>query len=183
MSSSQKYSTPPSSPRSTFTLLRDEVKQKANREWVEAKIEPLKEDVDEAKQLAIKAMKKSGEHECYQEDNIKSLNKAMNGWRNIKIGAVVSVGVLLVGGLAQYFAFKDSVEDTQDEMVEVKADVAEVKGGIARMKSDIQQVKIIVEEEKEGKKKNNKKQLEEIKAAIKDVMDARADTRSRNRNR
>lgn len=145
---------------SSGNWIRLELNKKSDEKWVEAKLEPVEATAKEAKNIALASKR---------------------DWGRIKLGAVISIVVLVVSGIGQYFALKDSVEDNQEDLVEVKTEVAGVKG-------EVKKVKAIVEESKKEQKESDKKQLEEIKSAIKGAMhevkaDIRPDPPRRRRDR
>ena len=174
-------SLPPNAKSSSMSMLRENLGQKADEKWVKAKIDPLKEDIDETKKIALSARKKAMEpHECTQDEAIKDMMKAINGWKNVKILALISVGVVIVGVIGQFFALKDGVEDNQAAITDVQDDVAQVKGSIVQARIEVQEVKSIVEDDQKSKVKQDKKQIQEIKSVIKEALEEAA-PRRRNR--
>ncbi|RLI87992.1 MAG: hypothetical protein DRP01_00130 [Archaeoglobales archaeon] len=124
-------SVPPGAKRSSTSLYRDSLKDKANKEWVEVIVEALKEDIVETKKIAISGKRKADQpHSCLHEDDIKGLAKAVNGWKTLKFGAAIGFVVILAGAIAQYYALTDKTEDTAQDVKQVTESVEIIKGEV-----------------------------------------------------
>lgn len=176
-------SVPPGAKRSSSsfrdTLMKDTLKDKANKEWVEVIVEGLKEDVDEAKDIALSAKRKAGEpHGCLHEEDLKGLSKAVNGWKTLKFGAVLAFVVILAGAIAQYYALTDKTDDTAQDVKQVKESVKEIEG-------DIQDVTRAMDEHleqyKDKERKDKLKQQVELQAISDIVRSAIQETPPRRR--
>lgn len=176
MAKKDEIETPPYLSKASSTsisMLRQSVREKADEKWVEATISPLKEDITEIKKIALSAKKRAMEpHGCNQEQAIKDIKKTMNGWKNIKIGAVISVVVLSSAVIAQFFALKNGVQNNQTAITDVQEDLSHVNGVVVEARIEVQEVKAIVEDEQKTKVKQDKKQIQEIKSAIKEAFDS-----------
>jgi hypothetical protein len=146
-----EISTIPKSSSNGILILREAIQTKADEKVVNTQIKALKEDVD-------------------------SITKVVDGWRNLKIGGVVSVVVIVIAGVGQYFALTDSVEDNQDE-------ISEIQETVAKVQTNVQAVKEIVEEDKRHQVKVNKAHIEAIKAAIKEAVEDEEKPRKRKPHR
>ena len=172
---------PPGATASSTSLYQDSLRDKANREWVEAKLEALKEDINETKKIALSGKRKAEEpHGCLHIDEIKALGQAVNGWKTLKFGALIGFAVILSAAIAQYYALTSKTEDTAQ-------DVAQVKESVEAIASDVQEVTIAMDahldqyQEKERRAKITKEV--ELQAISEIVKSAIRESNTPNRNR
>ncbi len=120
-------SVPPGAKRSSASLYHEALR-KADREILETKMEALKEDLDETKKIALGARNKAHvPHECYHEDDIKSVFQAINSFKTLKLGALVAFLVVAAGAIGQYYTLIDKTEDTEQSVKSVESSVAAIK--------------------------------------------------------
>lgn len=120
-------STPPDAKRSSTSLYRDALR-KADREILETKMDALKEDVEETKKIAISARNKSLQpHSCFRESDIKSITHSLNGFKSLKLGALIAFLVVAGGVMGQYFTLLDKTEDTEQSVKSVEVSVEAIK--------------------------------------------------------
>ncbi len=161
-------SVPPGAKRSSSSLFNDTLKGKASKEWAEEAMSNIKEDLKEVKKIALSAKKSAESPVCLHENDIQSLSKAVNGWRNLKFGALLGFLVVVTGAIGQYFALADKAGDTEQSVETVKAAVNKIEG-------DVQEVTQAVEDhldwEREEQQKAKDVKRDELRA-ISDVVKA-----------
>lgn len=143
--------------------VRDELNNRASKEWVEARLSDLERRSDDTKKLAIKAREKASEHECAQEATIDELRASVNGWSVwFRRGAISFVGFLLFiasGWLYQFFTLRQSVADTQASIQVVENKVNELQSNQVAFEKKLGSVQA-------DQSRQDTEQLEEIKAVI-----------------
>jgi len=108
--------------------LRETIRDKANKEWVVEVTRSLKEELAETKKIALSARSRaSAPHSCLHEGDLKSLSEAVNGWKNLKFGAIVTFLIAGAAAIAQYYALDNKTNETSRSMNEVQSSVAEIK--------------------------------------------------------
>jgi hypothetical protein len=158
-----KYSTPPSG-SSSYNWLRKDLDQKADKEWVEAKLEVLRGREEDTKQIAVRAKEKAGmPHDCNKKDVIEKLEIELTSWSRWLRGILVSaIGFLVLigsGWLYQYFALTEKVNDTQTALVSIETKV----NGVESSQRDL---KIIIEKQSKKEEDSQKIRMDEIKTVL-----------------
>lgn len=149
------------SPADVPNWVREELNNRASKEWVEARLSDLERREEETKRLAIKAKEKP--HSCNQEDSIMDLKKSVDGWSIwFRRGALSFVGFLLFiasGWLYQFFTLRQSVADTQASVQVVEGKVNELQANQTAFEKKLEAVQA-------DQSRQDTEQLEEIKAVI-----------------
>ena len=162
------------SSRSSFSGLKGvwkELERKANKEWVEAKLEAIAKDEGETRDIATEARAVANmPHSCLHDEVITELRDDRKNWGKVKIGAVVIVIGLISTALANYYNLQDATEDTQE-------DVTELKGEVTSLKAGMQDVKTALDDDKKQRVKADERRLRDIKEAIAEAFEAKADIR------
>jgi hypothetical protein len=130
--------------------------------------------LDETKEIALGAEKEASKHVCLQEEKLEKITGDIayvrenfegkfNSMRNLKIGVVVTLFVLLTAAVQQYYSLSSSVDNTQQSVGEVKSSVQKLQAEQVGLKEAFRQ-------NDEKRDKRNRKQLVEIKGAIEDAL-------------
>jgi len=115
-------------PLSSTSIVRDTLRDKANKEWVMEVTKGLKKELAETKKIALSARSRaSAPHSCLHEDDLKSLSDAVNSWKSLKFGAIVTFLIVGAAAIAQYYALDNKTNETSRSMKEVQSSVAEIK--------------------------------------------------------
>jgi uncharacterized protein YlxW (UPF0749 family) len=81
----------------------------------------FQESLSETKQIALSAKRKALEpHICIKVDKFNEINDTLKSMRVIKISAVIAFLGLIVAAVAQYYGFKNTVDNNSAALVEVK---------------------------------------------------------------
>jgi len=158
----------PSSGSSTYGWLKRDLDQKADKDWVEAKLETLRDKEEDTKQIAIRAKEKASQpHDCNQKDTLEKLGSNMEDWSKWLRGLLASaIGFLILvgsGWLYQYFLLTSKVENTQEALVSIESKIMKVDESQKELKTSI---------EKQNKKEEDsqKLRLEEVRAVMIQVV-------------
>jgi len=158
----------------TIEMITKTLGKKADEPWVRDVMALHKEDIAEAKDIALAVKHKFENRECMQEKTIDEMMKAINGFKNVKLAGVISVIVIVLGWASQFFALQDKVDDTADSMVNVEKSVEVIKkaseSNSVMFKEHIKKVeeeKKIEDQEEAIQQKEDKKKHEELLKAIK----------------
>ena len=139
-----------------WAWVKDELMTKADEKWVEAELRNLRRTFDDTKVTATDA-KKSAEkpYVCMKEKEIEKLKTWQEQVTNWKIPVIVSIVVLIIGAVGQYFSLKDSVEDGNEARMEVQETLEKIQA---------QQVQTseTVEDLKYQQEYRNEKQMQEL---------------------
>ena len=145
----QKYVTPATGTSTTLGWFRRDLELKADRAWVEAKLESLHLSIEtsdqrgeDTKTLAIKAKEIAGmPHDCNQKDSITRLNNAVEGWTRWWRGILLSfLGVIIsVGGsgMYQYMNLSTAVEGTRSTIVKLDSAIGEIESSQQELKKSV----------------------------------------------
>jgi hypothetical protein len=178
-----KYTTPPMG-SSTFGWLKKDLEQKADKAWVEAKLEALRDREEDTKKIAITAKERASmPHDCNQKETIGKLSLDLEGWGRWLRGILVStIGfIILVGSgwLYQYFTLTDQVTDTQKALLSIEDKVGDVD-------ASQRDLKILLEKQSKKDEEYQKIRIDEFKAviyqAVKDINSS-SDLRDTRRGR
>jgi hypothetical protein len=169
----EKYNTPTRGTTSSF--LEKYLDKKADRDWIEAKLESasmqvnsLRSDINEAKKIAISARRRSEmPHDCSQKEMIEYTTSTIASWTKWWRGILVSaLGFLvLVGGswLYQYFTLSQEVKTT-------KAAITELKGSVKSIEVSQKELNDIVRESITKDDRNANRNMDEIRSALMEVL-------------
>jgi len=103
----------------TIEMITKTLGKKADEPWVKDMLSIQKEGINEAKEIALSVKRDLVNRGCQQKETIDEIMKTINGWKTVRLGAVIAVFVFLAGGVAQYFSLTSSV-------AEIKGDVKDV---------------------------------------------------------
>lgn len=158
----------------TMDMIRKQVEKKADEPWVRDILQLHKEEIVEAKEIALRVKQKLEKRTCEKEKTIDEMMKAINGFKNLKLGAMIGVLVIVLGWASQFFALQDKVDDTADSMVKVEKSVEVIKKSSESNKvmltsymEKAKEEKKLEEQEKVMDQKKEAKQHEELLKAIK----------------
>jgi hypothetical protein len=166
-----KFSTPPAGSSTALSWFRRDLEQKADKAWVEAKLEVLARDVtsikdkgEDTKSIAIRATEKVGvPHNCSQKETMDKIENTVDNWshwwRGILVSFIGVVATLASGGAYQYFTFKETISDTKESITKVEATIKELDLSQKELKS------VLIERYKSGDEKTNE-YLKEIRNAV-----------------
>jgi len=169
----EKYNTPTRGNSSSF--LEKYLDKKADRDWIEAKLESaamqvntLRADMHDTKKIANSAKRKSEmPHECSQKDMIEYTTQTIASWTKWWRGILVSAlgFLIIVGGswLYQYFTLNNDVATT-------KTAITELKGSVRSIEESQKELSDIVRESIINEDKKNQKNISEIRSALRDVL-------------
>ena len=93
--------------------LKEQVKEKADETWTKDMLEVHKEKIDEAKTIALATKKDFNNRVCQKEETIREMMKAINGFKNVKIGVVIVVFLFLAGGAGQFFMLRNQTNNME----------------------------------------------------------------------
>lgn len=146
----QKYGTPASGTSTTLGWFRRDLEMKADRAWVEAKLESLRLSIESADQrgedtkaVALRAKEIAGmPHDCNQKDSITRLNNAVEGWSRWWRGILLSfLGVIITvggSGMYQYFNLSTAVEGTRATIIKLDETVGEIEASQQELKKTVE---------------------------------------------
>jgi outer membrane murein-binding lipoprotein Lpp len=156
-----------SPPPTGWSWVREELAKKANREWVESELKALSKDEDETRKIALSGKKKAEmPHACSQEETIDEIMKTINGWRTVKLGAVISVGILIAGGLAQFFALKAKADENGEAVTQIQQSIDGMEGDVEKTAKAVEDHLEWTEEQEKNKEQNQEKQLQVISDTV-----------------
>ena len=171
--SDSKYPTPIHGTRSSY--LENSLDKKADRDWTEAKLQTsdirmngLKEDLDETKNIALAAKKKANlPHECLQKDEILKTAALVDGWSKWWRGILISaMGFLVVAGsswMYQYFTLTTEVSTTKESVEDLKITVKKIEASQTELKDAFH-------EDKAAQRLQAEQNITEIREAFREVM-------------
>ena len=139
-------SDPPGAKTSSLDLKRELRKKK--EALLDARLKPIEDKAEEAKEIALSAKKEAG------------------AYKNVKFVAVITFLVFAVGAIGAYFTLRVTVCENEKAVTVYKADMTEVKADISEVRDDIQDVKVMVGENKKQAEVKNEKHLERIELVI-----------------
>lgn len=154
----------PASGSPTFGWIKKDLDQKADKDWVEAKLETLRDKEEDTKEIAIKARERASmPHDCKQSSTIEKLESSIDGWgkwlRGLLVGAISFLVFVGSGWLYQYFSLTKRVEDTQVALTSIESKLTKVDTSQKELKTSI--------EDKTKKDADSEKlRLEEVKSVI-----------------
>ena len=166
-----KFSTPPAGSSTALSWFRRDLEQKADKAWVEAKLEVLARDLtsvkdkgEDTKSIAIKANEKIPvPHNCNQKDTMDKIEDTVNSWshwwRGILVSFIGVVATLASGGAYQYFTFKETISDTRESIAKVEETIRELDISQKELKN------LLIERYKTDDEKTNE-YLKEIRNAV-----------------
>jgi hypothetical protein len=146
----QKYETPIAGTSTTMSWFRRDLEMKADRAWVEAKLESLRLSIESSDQrgedtkvVALRAKEIAGmPHDCNQKDPITRLNNAVEGWSRWWRGILLSfLGVIITvggSGMYQYFNLSLAVEGTRTTIVKLDEAVGEIETSQQELKKSVE---------------------------------------------
>lgn len=167
--SDSTYPTPTHGTKSSW--MERTLDRKADKDWVEAKLESsktsvdnVKEELDETKKIALAARKKAAmPHDCNQKEIIEKTAATVEGWAKWWRGILISViGFLVVVGsswLYQYFTLTTEVATTKDSVEELKITVKKIESSQIELKQVFEESEIM-----------QRRQAEKHVNAVRDVM-------------
>jgi hypothetical protein len=144
--SNPKFSTPPAGSSTALSWFRRDLEQKADRAWVEAKLETLERDIvsikdrgEDTKTIAIRAKEKAKmPHNCNQKETLSKIEDAVDGWskwwRGILLSFIGVVATLGSGGAYQYFLLKDSISETKEGISKLEIITGEIEASQVEIK-------------------------------------------------
>ena len=144
-------STPPNGSHRSSEWWDREMDKKADQQWVESERDRMFLAIEQAKSIAKEAKRKAEE-------------------RHVKVGTIVSLLVLLLAGVAQYYSLKDKVEDTSEAVIELKSFVTEIKVDVDEVSQAMETHLRWTADQEQVNTKNDKKQLEAIASVVKDAI-------------
>jgi len=172
--------TPSQGSKRTLSIYNDALREKAGKEWTEAKLEALKEDVDETKKIALSAKTKAEKpHKCSHVNDIEKLSSSISAFKSLKFGALIGFLVIAAGAIGQYYALTDKTEDTEQSVKLVEESVKEIKNDVKEVSDAVDKH---IEQAKKEKEKEAAGKLEELKA-ISDTVRAAIEESGKKRRR
>jgi hypothetical protein len=169
--SNPKFSTPPAGSSTALSWFKRDLDQKADKAWVEAKLETLERDLtaikdrgEDTKSIAIRAKEKATmSHACTQKETLSKIEDAVHGWstwwRGILLSFIGVVATLGSSGAYQYFMFKDSISET-------KENISKLESVISKLETSQSEIKASLEKRTSYDEIRNEEQLKDIKAVI-----------------
>lgn len=161
-----KYSTPPLG--SAYSWFKKDLEFKADKAWVEAKLEGLSEREDDTKRLALEAKERAGmPHDCNQKDTIGKLQDSLDGWgkwlRGILVSALIFVVTVGGGWLYQYFTLSAKVDNTQSS-------VQNIEKTVEKMDESQRELRDSLKEQTRKSEEMRRIQIDEVKAAMSQAL-------------
>lgn len=158
-----------------------ELEKKADLTAVDLKLEARDKSIHQAKSIAKEAKDKAERpHVCLHEEEFDNMKDSLNSLRNWKVGGLTGVIVLIVAAVANYVSLSGSVENTKDQVTEVKQVQKEMK---AEVTTKIDSLRTKIDQTEKAQVQRDVRQQEDLKKILKDaVREARADIRPTRRH-
>lgn len=154
--------------------------KKANKEWVESELKALGKDEIETRKIALSGKKKAEmPHECSQEETIDEIMKTINGWKTVKLGAVISFIVLIAAGLAQFFALKAKADENGKAVTQIQQSVEVIGGDVEKTGKAVEDHLEWTEEQERLKQQNAEKQLKAISDTVRIAIEEANDKKKK----
>lgn len=169
--SNPKFSTPPAGSSTALSWFRRDLEQKADKAWVEAKLETLeialvslKDKGEDTKTIAIRAKEKARmPHNCNQKETLSKIEETVDGWskwwRGILLSFIGIVATLGSSGAYQYYTFKDSISETKESILKLESSIKEIEASQLDIKTALNS-RVSYEEKK------NEERLKELKSMV-----------------
>ena len=157
--------------RSEINQLRMDVERRASREWVEAKLEALKGNEDDTRQIAITAREKASlPHVCGNSDRMADIEDRLSRWDSWWRGIMAAVisAVVIVGGAVAAAWYR--TETLQVSVTSVSADVTELKSSIVSIQRSQEQITKVIEESERSSREEEARRAEELQKALRDAV-------------
>lgn len=176
-----RNTTPPTG-NSLTSWVRQDLKNKADRSWAQAKFESVEKNVEETKRIALGAKKRVDvPHTCDQKEAIDRTLEMVDSWSRWWRGTLISAlgFAVVVGGswLYQYFTLSSDVENTRVSLEELSSSVQNIESSQEELKRafEVSQARTSIQ---------NKEQLSEVRSMLKSVIQQELSTeRPANRRR
>lgn len=105
----------------SFRLLEKQLGKKVDQPLFDREVQHLREIANEAKSIALGAKKRAEvPHSCVMHDQFQEIHGNLRSMRALKVGTMVTVFLLIVGAVAQYYGFKNAVDNNSAALIEVK---------------------------------------------------------------
>jgi len=164
--------TPSKPPNGTSVPLRD---------WVEDRFKNVWHELNEVRGMAQKAGEQTP---CRQEKEIEKLIGAVEGWRNVKLAAVVVLIGCVSGALLQFYSLKAQADTTENTVKQVQVSVKRIENDVADVTTAVADWENERERERAASAVHRAEQNEALRKLIKETLrEARIDIEPRRRNR
>lgn len=175
-----KSTNPPGARSSSKQMYRDVLGKKADEKWVESELNALEKAGDETRRIALSAKKDAGKpHSCLHGDDIRALSQAVNGWKNLKFGAILAFLVVSAGATAQYYALKSKTDNTVEAVADFKESVDQVEVQIDDLTEVVESEAKARKEEKLEAKRADQEQVKAMAKVVKSAILEANETRRR----
>ena len=163
---------------SSIDWVKDGLKDKADQQWVEAKVENLQYRIknlerrnEETKEISLKASDQAmTPHRCTQQMVFESLDGRVASWTKwwkriviIVIAAVVTSAGAITGWMYSHKVLKDDVKALQGNMTNIE-------GSVSKIGKSQEELKDAFMRSEKDVKAQNVRQLEGVKGAFRDVL-------------
>jgi len=185
------HSAPPPTEGQGWGWVRDELKEKASKDYVEGQIKALEaliqavnKEGEETKKIALSGRNKAMEpHQCARNKTVDNLvfdsekrNTRVRGIIVTVISAIVITAGTLTGWLYSHKVLRDDVDD-------LKTDVAGLQGGMTKVVKSQEAMQEALEQDAAAEKLQQKQQMEDFRDALKEVLLEVKEEDSSNRRR
>jgi len=160
----------------SLAWIREDIKElkdnKADDSYVRSELDSIKSTSDRIRKTAEEALKK--EHHCSQSEVINKMQrtiekiwKTLDSWKNVKIGVIISVIVIIVAATGNYFVLSSNVNSNTKTISEIKITQKETNDKIT---SDVNTIKLKLESNKIEQFELDKKRNKELKDILKEAV-------------
>ena len=165
-----------------WAWVRDELKSKADEKWAISELKSLRRMFDDTK-VTAKDAKTVAErpYVCTQMREIEELKTWQYKITNWKIPAIISIVVLVISGVGQYFSLKDSVDDGNEARTEVQETLSKIEATQARTSEVITLMKEQISYSERQRSEDMKNLLQQVVSTMKDEVEPRKRTRRADR--
>ena len=155
----------------TLILFQSELDKKANKEWVEAKLEALTKDEAETRLIALSAKRSAqSPHVCSQTKTIEKLTAFMENVKTVKFVSIIGLAIV-VGGVV----YQAKIQADRNDKTSVV--VGEVKESVTQIKSDVNSIKVIRANNTQENQAAQRAQMDELVNQIKEVLEVKNNQR------
>lgn len=102
--------------------LESKFDKKLDRALFKTEVAHLKSQILEAKNMALRAEQLAQRpHNCAKRGEINGIKKTLESLKTLKVGGIISLLILVVSGVAQYYAFRNTVDNNSIALSKVSA--------------------------------------------------------------
>jgi hypothetical protein len=108
----------------------EQLEKKVDEKIYELKMKQLEKEIADVKQ-------ESTNHICKKEDVLNEMKTSIENFKKVKIGTIVAVLVLVFAAVAQYYDFKNTLDNTSAALAEIKVSIDQLKSSQQNLKDEI----------------------------------------------